>query len=210
MASRARALTITALAVAGLGGPLVWRLTRFERAEEWAIGGGGVALYVSWMAWESRVSVAELGKEEANLDGGSMELAATAKVLLLLGALLGGGVTALWPGLLGIALLVLGIAIRAAGVVTLGEHYSHRIRIPSEVVERGIYGWIRHPAYVGTLIAHAGIPLVFMNPWAAGAWTLAWLPAVVYRTVLEDRALRADPDYADYAQRVKRWIPGVW
>ena len=62
MASRARALTITALAVAGLGGPLVWRLTRFERAEEWAIGGGGVALYVSWMAWESRVSVAELGK----------------------------------------------------------------------------------------------------------------------------------------------------
>jgi protein-S-isoprenylcysteine O-methyltransferase Ste14 len=208
--SGARALAITVAAVAGLGAPLVWRLSRFQSAEEWGLGGGGVALYVGWMAWESRVSVAELGREEANLDRGSMEVAAAAKVALLLAALLGGGFTALWPGALGIALLILGIAVRTAGVRALGEHYSHRIRIPTQVVETGIYGWIRHPAYAGTLLAHAGIPLIFCNPWAAGAFALGWFPAVVYRTLLEDRALREDPGYADYMTRRKRWIPGVW
>ncbi|MGE0707735.1 MAG: isoprenylcysteine carboxylmethyltransferase family protein [Planctomycetota bacterium] len=209
--SQARALLITGAAVLGLGGPLAWRLSRFERVEEYAVGGAAVLLYVGWMAWESRISVSELRRdEEPVLDRGSMELAAAAKVSLLLAGLLGGGPTALWPGALGLVLLLLGAGLRAAGVVALGDQYSHRIRIPERVVTRGIYGWIRHPAYLGTLVAHLAIPLVFPNPWAAAAWALLWLPAVLYRTVLEDRALLGDPAYAEYARGRKRWVPRVW
>jgi protein-S-isoprenylcysteine O-methyltransferase Ste14 len=80
-----------------------------------------------------------------------------------------------------------------------------------QVIDSGPYRFVRHPGYTGIIFMEAGIALVLGSVWAlvpAGMVTLILLT----RTVLEDRALRAElPGYGDYAGRVRyRLLPGIW
>ncbi len=93
--------------------------------------------------------------------------------------------------------------------------FSTVVRVQSgrgqHVVTRGPYRWIRHPGYAGFLWTPICTGL------ALGSWmSLAFFPAIaavfVIRTIIEDRALRAELDgYEAYARRVRRrLLPGVW
>jgi protein-S-isoprenylcysteine O-methyltransferase Ste14 len=171
--------------------------------------GGAIAfiaaaiVYAAWLAWESRVSARELAKSAVDHDRATMELAALAKYALLFTAVSPNDAPRPIACAVGLALMVFGIAVRAAAIARLGAHYSHRIRVPGAIVSSGPYAVIRHPAYLGTLLAHTGLALVFLSAWSIGALVLLWYPAVIVRTVIEDRCLRAHPDYAAYASRVK-------
>lgn len=193
-------------------GPLIYRLLQFKAPVEWAVGGGGVLLYVLWQIKESRISVREIDREEADHDKGTMPLASLAKNVLLFSALLGGGQQRWDLGIAAAVIFLGGICLRTLGVSMLGQHYSHRIRRPEFLVTHGVYRWLRHPAYAGTLIAHAAIPLAFPNLYALIAYLVAWVPVVILRVVVEDRFLHTalGPTYAAYAARTKRLIPGVW
>jgi protein-S-isoprenylcysteine O-methyltransferase Ste14 len=93
--------------------------------------------------------------------------------------------------------------------------FSPVIRIQHErghtLVTAGPYRFVRHPGYVGAILASlcGGVAL---GSW----WSLVPLApfAVLFlrRTALEDRMLRADLDgYAGYAERVRyRLLPGLW
>ena len=79
------------------------------------------------------------------------------------------------------------------------------------VISTGIYGIVRHPMYAGALLL-----VIFTPPSLGSYWALlvtaAFLPALAWRLLDEERVLRRDlPGYADYCQRVHyRLIPGVW
>ena len=93
--------------------------------------------------------------------------------------------------------------------------FSPVVRIQHErghtLVTSGPYRFVRHPGYVGAILASAcgGVAL---GSW----WSLVPLApfAVLFlrRTAVEDRMLRADLDgYAGYAERVRyRLVPGLW
>jgi protein-S-isoprenylcysteine O-methyltransferase Ste14 len=93
--------------------------------------------------------------------------------------------------------------------------FSEGVRIQTErghtVATAGPYRIVRHPGYVGAIVAELGTPCLLGSPWA-------FIPAVgsavlyVLRTHLEDRTLLAElPGYDDYAQRTRyRLLPGVW
>ena len=93
--------------------------------------------------------------------------------------------------------------------------FSPVVRIQHErghtLVTSGPYRFVRHPGYVGAILASAcgGVAL---GSW----WSLVPLApfAVLFlrRTAVEDRMLRADLDgYAGYAVRVPyRLVPGLW
>jgi protein-S-isoprenylcysteine O-methyltransferase Ste14 len=51
-----------------------------------------------------------------------------------------------------------------------------------------------------------------LGSYVAAPLTLVYLPALAYRTITEDRFLRANLEgYADYAKRVRyKVIPGIW
>ena len=93
--------------------------------------------------------------------------------------------------------------------------FSTYVRIQSErehtVVSSGPYAVIRHPAYAGGLLSALATPFVLGSNWALIP-TLIGMAVMVARTVLEDRALRAElPGYAGYARQVRwRLLPGVW
>jgi protein-S-isoprenylcysteine O-methyltransferase Ste14 len=115
-------------------------------------------------------------------------------------------------GAVGLATMAAGIALRAGAVRALGGAYSHRIRpIASPVVARGPYRFVRHPAYLGTFVAHAGLVLVMPSALAALALFALWLPAVILRVAIEDRLLLGGAEYAAYAKKVPhRLVPKVY
>jgi protein-S-isoprenylcysteine O-methyltransferase Ste14 len=79
-----------------------------------------------------------------------------------------------------------------------------------ELARRGIYGWIRHPRYVGSFLALLGACLLAATyaAWiVAAVWTLLMLAAIL----LEERELRVrfGAPYEDYCWRVPRFIPSL-
>jgi protein-S-isoprenylcysteine O-methyltransferase Ste14 len=79
------------------------------------------------------------------------------------------------------------------------------------VIQEGAYRCIRHPMYLGIIVAFLGIPLALSSWWGAiPSMVIAGL--FVYRTYREDLMLiHGLPGYTEYAERVRfRLLPGVW
>ena len=79
------------------------------------------------------------------------------------------------------------------------------------VVTEGLYRYVRHPMYLGVMVAFVGIPLV-LGSWWALVPSLINIGLFAYRTYREDNMLKDGlPGYSEYAQEVKfRLLPGIW
>ena len=97
----------------------------------------------------------------------------------------------------------------------VNPHFEKTVRIQTErghrVVDTGPYAYVRHPGYVGFFGWMLAAPLLLGSWCALGPAVLASI-AIVVRTALEDRTLRAELEgYEAYAARVRyRLVPGVW
>jgi protein-S-isoprenylcysteine O-methyltransferase Ste14 len=114
----------------------------------------------------------------------------------------------------GVALIVLGLAIRWTAVVTLWRYFTVDVSIRRDhrVIQHGIYRIIRHPAYLGSLISFIGLGVTFMNWLSLAAIVIGTLIVFSYRIAVEERALvtALGDEYRAYAARTKRLIPGVF
>jgi protein-S-isoprenylcysteine O-methyltransferase Ste14 len=114
----------------------------------------------------------------------------------------------------GIALMVSGIAIRQWAVAVLGRFFTIDVRVqPGQaVVDRGPYRWVRHPSYTGLIMTFVGIGLALGN-WAALA-VVAVVPAagLLVRIRVEERALLESlgEPYRRFAASRPHLFPGVW
>jgi len=112
------------------------------------------------------------------------------------------------------ALIVTGLAVRVAAIVTLGKSFSANVAIRSSqtVLRKGLYRVVRHPSYLGmeTIFVAAGL---HTHNWASLAVLLV-LPtaAVLYRIHVEEAALLTafGEEYAAYMRTTSRLIPGVY
>ncbi len=120
---------------------------------------------------------------------------------------LGYHLAGLLGNLLGYALFLWALASNAffAEGVRIQEERGHT------VARGGPYRYVRHPGYVGAILAGVTTPLLLGSLWALIPGIAAGALYVV-RTSLEDRTLRTElPGYAEYAQQTRyRLIPGVW
>ena len=66
-----------------------------------------------------------------------------------------------WPVVAGIALIVLGVALRAWSIATLGRFFQYHIEVQPghRVVTEGPYRYVRHPSYSGLALILAGFAL---------------------------------------------------
>lgn len=110
----------------------------------------------------------------------------------------------------GITAIALGIWAMAAN-----RYFYSFVRIEPErghrVIASGPYRVIRHPGYAAGALYALATPLWLGALWAYAAAGVT-LTAIVVRTALEDRTLRAElPGYEDYTRRVRRrLVPGLW
>jgi protein-S-isoprenylcysteine O-methyltransferase Ste14 len=102
-----------------------------------------------------------------------------------------------------------GLLFAIASVAFLGRCFGVLPDVRG-LVTRGPYRLVRHPLYLGELTAALGI-VIGAQRWAPAfaAW-LVCLGLQLVRTKYEERSLRAEfPEYAPYADRTKRLIPGL-
>jgi len=114
----------------------------------------------------------------------------------------------------GIVLMVLGIALRAWSVIVLGRNFTVYVQVRDEqpVVDTGPYRLLRHPSYTGLLLVCLGIGLALGN-WLALIVVVALPTAVILvRIRVEERALLAGigEPYRRFMSTRKRLIPWVW
>lgn len=112
----------------------------------------------------------------------------------------------------GLVMLVGGFIVFGLGIVTLGSSLSPLpAPLPSaELVERGIYRFIRHPIYAGLILAVLGGSIYSVS---ALALVLTGALAVVLdlKSRREEIWLRERfPGYAAYAARTRKFIPGIY
>ena len=111
----------------------------------------------------------------------------------------------------GVFLGLLGIALRLWAVLTLRERYTRTLFIqPQHAVERsGPYRRMRHPGYLGSLLALNGAALTSGNWVTFAAALTATSAAYAYRIRVEDQMLVAafGEPYASYRRQVRALIP---
>jgi protein-S-isoprenylcysteine O-methyltransferase Ste14 len=78
------------------------------------------------------------------------------------------------------------------------------------LVTRGPYRYMRNPMYSALLLFAAAEVVAYRDIWKIACW-IALALVLLGKVLLEERFLRACfPDYAEYARRVRRFIPGVF
>ena len=114
----------------------------------------------------------------------------------------------------GLVLMGIGILVRSTAIAQLGRFHMPNVAVlpDHDVMQRGLYRHIRHPSYLGALIAFLGFGLALGN-WL-GTVVLVVLSLAVYsfRIHEEEAALTAvlGEQYSEYARRTSRLIPGVY
>lgn len=79
-----------------------------------------------------------------------------------------------------------------------------------ELIEKGPYKLIRHPAYAGNILQAVGIPLI-LNAYCSLSISTVLIFLFLYRLKLEEETLiREVKGYRDYTKRTCRLIPKVW
>jgi protein-S-isoprenylcysteine O-methyltransferase Ste14 len=114
---------------------------------------------------------------------------------------------------LGAILFLAGTFLRIAAVRTLGPRHSVWVAVQENhrLVTGGVYRFVRHPSYVGALLAVFGWALAFRS--AVGmALAILLVPPILSRIDAEERLLVAEFGqlYRAYQHRTARLLPMVY
>ncbi len=104
---------------------------------------------------------------------------------------------------------ILGMVITLYSLSALGRSVSI-IPQARSLVQNGPYKFVRHPLYLGELIAISGIVMARFSIAAMSVFCL--LAALqIYRAVQEERLLAGTfPEYESYSLKRARFIPGIY
>ncbi|HLG86600.1 MAG TPA: isoprenylcysteine carboxylmethyltransferase family protein [Alphaproteobacteria bacterium] len=120
------------------------------------------------------------------------------------------GDTVRWVG---VALAILGGALRLWPVHVLGNRFSGLVAIQKDhtLLTTGIYSVIRHPSYLGLLVNMLGWGLAFGN-WVGVLLAAVMVPPLVARMNAEERLLQSQfgAEYDAFRARTSRLIPGLY
>lgn len=140
-------------------------------------------------------------------------------IILILFGPTGHGLLPPWPTALAGAARIAGIALMSGGLLIallaamkLGRNLTPlpRPRDDGQLVQTGLYGWVRHPIYCGLILAGLGWAL-FVQGWLTLAWALLLLGFFDIKSRREEAWLMARfPAYADYRRRVRKLIPFIY
>jgi len=107
-----------------------------------------------------------------------------------------------WPATLGTALSFAGLAL-----IAIGWQQIHRAE---NLVTTGLYRYMRHPQYTGIMLFTLGWILHWPSLITLVLWPIL-TAAYVWLALFEERQAQEEfgADYAEYAQRTKRFVPGL-
>jgi len=115
---------------------------------------------------------------------------------------------------IGFGTLVAALALRWYSIAYLGSSFSVNVTVRSnqKVTDTGPYRWIRHPSYLGSLAAFAGLGLCFANYATLALFTIPTTAVFLHRIKVEEDVLLKGlgEAYRAYMSRTKRLIPFIY
>jgi len=114
----------------------------------------------------------------------------------------------------GLVVMASGIILRSIAILQLGRFHTPNVAVRGdhELMESGLYRRVRHPSYLGALIAFFGFGIALGN-WLSVLVVMVITPCIyLYRIREEETALEAafGDNYRAYCRRTKRLIPGLY
>lgn len=110
---------------------------------------------------------------------------------------------------IGLALIIIGEAIRLAGVAAAGSVTRRRSRNVQRLVTYGIFAWCRNPLYIGNFLIWMGFVTISGVLWFLPVAILLF--AVEYELIVryEEGVLESTfgREYLDYRNETPRWLP---
>ena len=115
--------------------------------------------------------------------------------------------------IVGLALIVIALINNLVAQVTLRRSYSSTlvIREDHQLVTHGVYRFVRHPIYLGVIMASIGVPVYVSSLY--GLLTMsAVIPVLLNRIRMEERMLtEAFGDaYRTYRETTSKLIPFIY
>lgn len=105
--------------------------------------------------------------------------------------------------MIGLLFIFVGICMRLLAIRTLGNCFSFLLLPQQKIVTKGVYKYIRHPSYTGSLLIILGMSLFHS---VLGIMTIAYF-FFMARTVNEELVLSQNNDYIEYIKVTGRFIP---
>ena len=112
----------------------------------------------------------------------------------------------------GYGIFILGIIIALFAAINLGKNLTAlpRPKDNAELVQAGLYRWVRHPIYFGVIVLSLGWGLIQQS-------TLVWLYVIVIAIFFDIKSRKEEqwlverfPAYTDYQGRVRKLIPWIY
>jgi len=110
--------------------------------------------------------------------------------------------------------ILVGVGLGIAQLVIVQNNYAGAtitVESGQPLVSTGLYGFVRHPMYFGTVVMMVGTPLALDSLWGL-LGVLAAVPVLAARILDEEKMLNDElAGYPEYVQQVRhRLIPGLW
>lgn len=150
----------------------------------------------------------------------SVQLVKAVKVAILLGIVAQTMLPEIFPistepfGLrvIGVTVYTAGLLIAVIARLQLDNNWSDietaQVLSHQQVVSNGIYGYVRHPIYVGDILLLFGLELS-LNSWLVLGVALMTPVILLQATREEKKLVETLPGYDVYCQQTKRFIPFV-
>jgi protein-S-isoprenylcysteine O-methyltransferase len=117
-------------------------------------------------------------------------------------------------GVLGLVMMIAGMAIRAWAIGTLRRFFTVDVVVFDDhrLIRAGPYRYVRHPSYTGALLTFYGLAIGFEHLWAAIVIVLPTTVAFLIRMRVEEAVLRAafPREYPAYERSTARLVPFVY
>jgi protein-S-isoprenylcysteine O-methyltransferase len=186
-------------------------------------GLGGVAIFLLYaIQSEVRFGRKARGRTPGATDRGSSRAVSWAALVPIAGFVLAMKASVPWfraaalPGMpatawAGVAIGFLGLCLRLWAVLTLRDRYTRTLLTQEQqTIERGgPYRLVRHPGYLGSLLALNGVALASGNSVVSAASVVATVAGYAYRVRVEDAMLVAafGEPYERYRREVGALLP---
>lgn len=181
-----------------------------------------IAACAIWWASEFFLSRTRRSVDDPSRDGGTLRmltvaLYGTIAVAVMLPILRIGLLPRSWsaPALvLGLALIVAGMAFRRFAIRTLGKQFTVDVGIQPghALIRNGPYRLLRHPSYTGTLLCFYGLG-IGLRDWASFLVIALGTTAAFVRRIHVEEAVLADAfgdGWRDHARRTWQLMPLLW
>jgi len=119
-----------------------------------------------------------------------------------------------WMSWLGLFAFIAGSALRLWSFRVAGGAFKAQIEVGEKqrLATTGPYAFVRHPSYLGVIIAYAGIAGIFSSSLGLAALLILIIPALVIRLLKEEKILAAHygDEWQSYtSQTGSMLIPGL-